>query len=550
MKRLPVLCGLLAAGLALTAVPPPARTQEFLGKPMPKWLADLAPSKSVPQRRAAAFALGKIGKQATDALKDLLKSLNDTDAGVREAAAFSIGEICGKAKMTAPELLTALCDRLKSDKDALVRRSAAFALGNMEQGNPVAQAALNGALKDDNPAVRQNVAWALGRMGDGAVASLRQALKDADPLVCRDAANSVSLLSEDAAVLAKSELLLNCDSKDVELRKAAVAALVRLMDPDDKEARGRILPLLKDASVEVRRNAALALAGIGGKESAPAVPVLLEALQNADIALKRQAALAFKGLGPDAAEAIPELRKTLKAADEELRMNTVVAFIGFNEVGGPVVPDLLAVLADKKETAKIRAQAAVAVSRICRENLMPALKDGMPTVLRIIGDRVEVPVVRERAMWPIRVFLNKSEEREPVYKALLPILDEPRTKDNKMLRYDCAYILGVFQEAATPEKALDVLLEFLKDPEIKIYAGGSSGLQGGGGERKQEAGKGFKETGVDDGRIMAVDALTRVGVERLGRRLDIVAQLRALHNDPRTLANLKKGLDKLVPELK
>jgi hypothetical protein len=118
-----------------------------------------------------------------------------------------------------------------------------------------------------------------------------------------------------------------------------------------------------------------------------------------------------------------------------------------------------------------------------------------------------------------------------------------------MLRYDCAYILGVFQEAATPEKALDVLQEFLKDTEIKIYAGGSSGLQGG-GEGNKGSGAGFQERGAGDGRIMAVDALTRVGVERLARRPDIVAQLRALHSDPRTLPNLKAGLDKLVPQLK
>ncbi len=369
-------------------------------------MQDLAPDKTVPERRAAAFAVGKIGEAATGALRHLLTSLQDPDDRLREAAAFSIGEICGEAGGT-PELVAALRERVKNDKEILVRRSAAFAL-----------------------------------------------------------------------------------------------------------------------------------ATIGGKESAPAIPVLLDALTNGNIYLKRQAALAFNRLGPVAAEAVSELRKALKSPDKDLRLNAVMGFIGFLATTEPAVPDLLAMLADKEENPNIRAQAAVAISRICRENLLPPLRDGMPTVLRIIGDRREAPFVRERAMWPIRVYLIKSEDRDPVFKALLPILDEPRTKDNKMLRYDIAYILGVFQVAATPERALDVLLEFLKDPEIKIYAGLS---------RK---GTQAEERGADDGPIMAVDALSRVGVKRLARRPDIVAQLRALHNDPRTLANLKKGLDKLVPQLK
>jgi hypothetical protein len=117
-----------------------------------------------------------------------------------------------------------------------------------------------------------------------------------------------------------------------------------------------------------------------------------------------------------------------------------------------------------------------------------------------------------------------------------------------MVRYDCAYLLGMFQEAATPEKTLDVLLEFLKDPEIKIYdgvTGGPARLK----EGENPNAKDTQEVGKDDGRIMAVDALARVGAERLARRPDIVAQLRALHSDPRTLGTLKLGLDKFVPQL-
>src|SRR5262249_56517556 len=96
---------------------------------------------------------------------------------------------------------------------------------------------------------RQNVAWALGRMGDGAAADLRQALRDPDPLVRRDAAKALDLLSPKAAYAAKPELLKCCQDKGdpgqkaayTEMRKAAVAGLLRLLGPEDAEARPALL---------------------------------------------------------------------------------------------------------------------------------------------------------------------------------------------------------------------------------------------------------------------------------------------------------------------
>src|SRR5262245_23513015 len=303
----------LLAAVALTGAP--ARGQEFLGKPMATWLADLGPAKSAAQRRSAAFALGKIGKPATDALGALHQALQDGDAGVREASAFSIGEICSKARVWNADLVTGLTGLLKADPDPLVRRSAAYALGCMGKALPAVQAALNAGLQDKEPAVRQNVAWALGRLGDETIAPLRKALKDADPLVRRDAANSVTRLGAGVAADAIPELVECSAHKDVELRKAAIGALVRLTEFAKKEetapAREALVKALKDPSLEIRRNAALALAGLGGPDALPARDVLIDALQRGDLNLRRQAALAFKNLGPEAEPAVPELRKAL-----------------------------------------------------------------------------------------------------------------------------------------------------------------------------------------------------------------------------------------------
>jgi hypothetical protein len=171
----------------------------------------------------------------------------------------------------------------------------------------------------------------------------------------------------------------------------------------------------------------------------------------------------------------------------------------------------------------------------------------MPALLRFVGNPKEVGVVRERTLWPVRVHLLNTQDREPVFRTLLGILSEPPSPEIKMLRYDAAYLLGMFKESRVDEKALDVLSEFLRDTEIKIYAGGR-GTSSATGEAA--AGKtGFKEKGEGDGRVMVVDALTVIGAERVASRPDLVQQLRALHADPKTAANLRESLKKFMPRL-
>jgi HEAT repeat protein len=300
---------------------------------------------------------------------------------------------------------------------------------------------------------------------------------------------------------------------------------------------------------------------LGGEDALAATDALLEAVQKGSVGLRRQATLALKNVGPAALAApgkqgaalaekvTPVLAKALIDADEETRMNAAVACIGWKSLALPLTPDLLRALEDKKEARRVRAQAGVALSRVFKDiNLGPAEEKAMEAILRVVGDQDDVGLVRERALWPVRVYLNKTDKPALVFKALTAILDEPPAVPTKMLRYDCAYLLGMFQGPAAPEKALDVLLTVLKDPEIKLYAGGAGGPAGR-REGDQPGGKGFEEKGVDDGRIMAVDALAKIGAARVVGRPEIVAQLRALHSDPKTLFNLAKGLKEFLPEV-
>src|SRR5690242_20313634 len=98
------LSGLLEAGLVLNLglIPATIRAQEtaFLGKPIARWVEELA-SPDARVRRSAAFALGKSNGLAVHTVSRLVRALQDPDGGVREAAAFSLGEIGPAAWQTA-----------------------------------------------------------------------------------------------------------------------------------------------------------------------------------------------------------------------------------------------------------------------------------------------------------------------------------------------------------------------------------------------------------------------------------------------------------------
>jgi HEAT repeat protein len=375
MRRPHVFCGLLAAGLALASLPAAARGQAFLGKTVEGWEKDLDPGKTPEERRSAAFALGKLGAKAKDTVGRLLARLNDDDPRVREAAAFAIGEICIAAGQAYPDAVKALCERLANPKEEpLVRRSAAFALGAMRWSTPEALAALDAGLKakgekepDAQATVRQSVAWALGRVGDAAIDKLREALKDPDVFVRRDAAKALNGLSIKAARQAVPELAQHCLVKDkgkdtvqlLEMRKAGSEAVVRILSEDKaagpidaktREAvRGPLMQLLQDSDPDVRRNAALALGVMGGPEALAATGLLLEVLAQGDTALKdravavlwnlslkQQAAAALKSLGPAVEAAATGIKESLAKKDDAGARKQIDDVCALVEAAGPL----------------------------------------------------------------------------------------------------------------------------------------------------------------------------------------------------------------------
>jgi HEAT repeat protein len=538
---------------------PPVLGQTFLGKDAAAWEKILNESQDGRQRRNAAFALGKLGSAAESALPSLKKHLKGDDARVREAAAVALGEIA-KDSLKAKDdttLVQALADLLK-DSEPLVRRSAAHALGNFGPGAKNAQAALEATLaKDTSPAVRQNIAWALGRIGPETISSLILALRDTDPIVQREAANSIGRFKDEIARKAMPELLACCKVKNSGVRNAALNVLINILQEKDTEAVAGIIEALNDSDLEVRQNAALALSAIGGKGALPAIPILVDALkQKGNKDVRRQAAIAIYNIGPDAHEAVPTLIQALAGEDPEVRANAAFALGGIGTRADPAVPHLVKILANSKEKNSARVEAAMALARI---GPVPAAVEAIPTLVKVLEDPSNETKIRERVLWALRPhYANRATvpDLPGVFPAFKKILSEPKAEHSRMLRYDCAYMLGVLQRKDAPKEALDTLLDFLHDKTILIYRGTIAKPTPVVIEKKEKD-KTVEDVGKGDGRVMAIQALMRIGFDRVSKHDDIIKQMKAIAADPETLPDLfvktvaafrASGIDSGVPQ--
>jgi HEAT repeat protein len=536
LSPLLALCCVLAFGIL-----GPAQEHQFLGKNPYYWFDELDSTKPS-ARRAAAFALGKLGTAtvATGGVRPLVARLSDDNEKpeVRDAAAYALGEIGFMLRQYREwetvwkESSPALFGALAQDKDARVRRSAAAAIGGFgtraatEAGEP-----LRTALKDEAPGVRQNAAWALGQLGRGtgleSAQGLAEALVDKDALVRRDAAAAVGEIGRlrsdkgqfHANPAVPSLLRLFKSDEDVTIRKSALDALVNAVSPADRSAAAELRPLLHDKDPETVHAAALALGNIGGSDADEAVSILRQDLKKGDTLARIQASGALANVGEGAASAVPELALALDDKESAIRRNAAIALSKIGSKSVDAVPILAKHLHADETSADVRRFAAEALGKMRAEDVVAVL----PDLLRALHED-KVYQVRQRC---IQCFFNFPElESQHLIEPLTDVLAETN-KEHRLVRYDAAYCLAVHLRGRAPAKAVDVLLEMLNDINLAVVDRTGTEVTG----SSVEGNKGGAAVAVSlggDARFVAAKGLGLIGPK--ANRPDVVRALQSASN--------------------
>jgi HEAT repeat protein len=205
-----------------------------------------------PAATAAAYAMADFGEAAAPQLVDIIRrddadetprdhsSIDGSEADQGSAARNAAHGLVEIGAAAVPGLLGLL-----AEGQARARTLAAFALGEIQETDDAAVAALAHAARDESPAVRINAVEALGlKQGTkAAVGALARALRDEDPHVRFSAALSLAQHGPDAGeAVSALEAALVDDNRYVP--GFAVEALERVNSPDAWRA---LIPFLKRA---------------------------------------------------------------------------------------------------------------------------------------------------------------------------------------------------------------------------------------------------------------------------------------------------------------
>ena len=229
-----------------------------------------------------------------------------------------------------------------------------------------------------------------------------------------------------------------------------------------------------------------------------------------------------------------------------MRRNAAFALRGVRKAAEPAIPLMIKKIQDSKEDHMTRVNAASSLYYI---GSVPAATKAVPDLLAFMTDSKHDCEVRLRVSWALRVHKGNLRTLTGVMDAYRTLIKEPLSSDNKMLRYDGAYMLAMISPQDCPEEAIDLLNAFLHDTEIKLFDKATSGVGGTSTETIGGIGT-VKEIFGGDARTMAVEALESLGPRRYAQRADIMKQLRVLAADKMVYEPLRKKAAELIKAAK
>jgi HEAT repeat protein len=193
-------------------------------------LADSAPLV----RRFAAGGLAEVQSPPVAMLLALGKQLRDSEVEPRESAARTLGALAPRAPAEAVKDLASMLAAASGDKEELVRARVLEALGALGARGallvPAVKTALERALTDPSPEVREAATAAIGQLGaavPGTIALLIKALADPVHDVRKQAVVALEKIGP-AAAPATRALARQLRGKEIYLRVFAADALTAI----------------------------------------------------------------------------------------------------------------------------------------------------------------------------------------------------------------------------------------------------------------------------------------------------------------------------------
>ncbi len=450
-------------------------------------------------RGAAVWALGRVGKNAQDAVPILREKLLNESKHIRYGAAFALSRIDGSAIDVVPILAAALKEEGEYS-DSLRERASESLIAFGENAEP-AIPELIGALNDENEKVRTNASLVLERIGGAAVPAIVGAIEPPErmrgqtgPFISREAAakiigrmdagivfeltdlaqrerpdyDAIWLIGElrGKAVPAIIVLIGMLDYHDSECRWRAAAALGRISEESDAAIPGLVIAF-KSSDQSVRETAFAAIhkdCVMGeiewGTEShkgcVRAIPKLISLLKEGEDYYSRLpkvregAAELLGGMDKEAkaAGAVPALAEALKDEEKDVRFAAAYALYKFRAKEPAAIPVLAEALMDARPAQRLVAAAAL---RDFGEMAAPAAY----ALVRALGDS-EGHVVR-----------NASETLAQIGDKAIPAITNIALKhSDKKVRENGMEILGMIAEKS--DAAIPALFAALEDKELEI----------------------------------------------------------------------------------
>lgn len=329
--------------------------------------------KDTEMRELSAIAL--IKQDHNRAIEPLIRLVDDEKKQVRRTVAGALGQL--KDNRCVEPLIGFL-----NDKDMDTRIAAIKSLGQLK--NRRALEPLMAALSDENPQIRWNVAAALGEIGGSRAAAKLVALLRIEP---------TSLVGEFNESWPNSKMFVTLLDKETAVRENAAWALGKighssavepLLSACKNRSWGVPLPVnyvtdiqgqyheeriaaVRDRRSHLRSNAAEALVMIGK----PAVPHLISALQHENDNIRCTATAALGEIGDN--RAVEPLLECLRDPDWLLRWYAAIS-LGKIADDRAVLP-LVAVL--QKDIGEVRSAAARALGMLKARQAVKPLIDAL-----------------------------------------------------------------------------------------------------------------------------------------------------------------------------